>query len=133
VVCQQNYAETEKEINRNIGCQSASAWGTCGTSALDDGGVLGEHKVGHIDRICTCCGAAYFNEEADSKKRMFLKCCDEGILTNLQRDILFHELLRTVFESDHPNSERFLLNIRKYNNALALASTCFKELEISSS
>ncbi len=133
MVCQHNYAKKEKEINRNIGCQSAFAEETCGTSALEDGGVLGEHKVGRMDRICTCCGAAYFHEEADSKKRMFLKCCEEGILTNLQRDILFHELPRTLFESDHPNSERFLLNIRKYNNALALASTCFKEFEISSS
>ena len=105
----------------------------CETSPPVVGGLLGEHKLGRMDSICPCCGSAYFREEADRAKRIFLKCCDEGILTNLHREILFPEPLRSLFESDHPNSERFLLNIRKYNNALALASTCFKELEMTSS
>ena len=86
-----------------------------------------EHSLHLMSRVCIHCDAHYF--EAGSIRGEYLKCCNGGRLVNIPDHKGTPELLLSLIEDGHPKSQNLLRNVRRYNNALALASTSVNEVQ----
>lgn len=78
-----------------------------------------EISIGERNLICDLCGAYHYPTNMTQSKKYFKYCCNNGkyLLENTQ----YPQLLKDLFEQNHPKSANFLKNIRSYNAALALA------------
>eukprot|EP00794_Sanderia_malayensis_P002727 gene2727-biopygen2251 len=79
----------------------------------------GRHNLSEMTKACPHCGAKYFKEEENTRKK-FNKCCMEGKvqLPAIQPP---PERILPLFQGLTPDSKHFLTNLRQYNSLMAFA------------
>eukprot|EP00794_Sanderia_malayensis_P008568 gene8568-biopygen6854 len=82
------------------------------------------HRMAPMNNVCTNCGAKYFKEELNTKKK-YTKCCREGAvhLPAIQPPpAVLMPLFLGHTEDTQRDSKDFLSKFRQYNATMAMAS-----------
>jgi hypothetical protein len=80
-----------------------------------------EQNCGEMSEVCGFCSAKHFKAEKPSD-RLFTTCCHKGKVRLPPLRPVPDTYIRDLFTRNNRTSRHFLENIRKYNNAFAMAS-----------
>ena len=101
--CQQQDGETEQQQHSH-----QYSIGRCFPPAIDT------FRLGLMNKNCRFCGALRFIKENSN-------CCQNGKVS-LPPLPQYSRQLETLFTSNHPQSRKFMENIRQYNSSVSFAS-----------